>query len=117
MTPYAGRRIEPAVSRDALAVSLRQHAEGVGHDGVLEAALGGATGVVMSEGIEAAPKSAACLNGRKLSLRPPRVVSEIQYRFNRRFDLLTTTHHYPSSTTVATGKRTEIWLRLAEDER
>lgn len=49
LAPYAGRRIEPAVSRDALAASLRQHAEGVGHDGVPEAAPGGATGVVMSE--------------------------------------------------------------------
>ena len=49
LAPYAGKRIEPAVSRDALAASLRQHAEGVGDDGVPEAAPVGATGVVMSE--------------------------------------------------------------------
>jgi hypothetical protein len=45
-----------------------------------------------------------------------RYLSEIQYRFNRRFDLTTILSRLLRAA-VTTGKRTEIWLRLAEDER
>jgi hypothetical protein len=49
LAPYAGRSIEPAVSHDALAASLRQHAASVGDDGVAEVASDGATGMLLSE--------------------------------------------------------------------
>jgi transposase-like protein len=45
-----------------------------------------------------------------------RYLSEIQYRFNRRFDLTTILPRLVRAAVVI-GKRTEIWLRLAEDER
>ena len=45
-----------------------------------------------------------------------RYLSEIQYRFNRRFNLTTILPRLVRAA-VTTGKRTEIWLRLAEDER
>lgn len=45
-----------------------------------------------------------------------RYLSETQYRFNRRFDLTTILPRLLRAA-VTTGKRTEIWLRLAEDER
>jgi transposase-like protein len=45
-----------------------------------------------------------------------RYLSEVQYRFNRRFDLTTILPRLLRAA-VTTGMRTEIWLRLAEDER
>lgn len=45
-----------------------------------------------------------------------RYLAEAQYRFNRRFDLVAILPRLLRAAT-ATGKRTELWLRLAEDER
>ena len=45
-----------------------------------------------------------------------RYLSETQYRFNRRFNLTTILPRLLRAA-VTTGKRTEIWLRLAEDKR
>ena len=45
-----------------------------------------------------------------------RYLAETQYRFNRRFDLTAILPRLLRAA-VTTGKRTEIWLRLAEDER
>ena len=45
-----------------------------------------------------------------------RYLAETQYRFNRRFDLCAILPRLLRAA-VTTGKRTEIWLRLAEDER
>lgn len=44
-----------------------------------------------------------------------RYLAEAQYRFNRRFDLSTIFARLLCAATC-TGKRTEAWLRLAEDE-
>ena len=45
-----------------------------------------------------------------------RYLAEAQYRFNRRFDLRAILARFVQDAT-ATGKRTEVWLRLAEDQR
>ena len=45
-----------------------------------------------------------------------RYLAEAQYRFNRRFDLSAIMSRLVFAATC-TGKRTEAWLRLAEDER
>ena len=44
-----------------------------------------------------------------------RYLSEMQYRFNRRFDLASILPRLLRAA-VSTGKRTEFWLRLAEDQ-
>lgn len=45
-----------------------------------------------------------------------RYLSETQYRFNRRFNLRSILPRLVRAA-VTTGKRTEVWLRLAEDQR
>jgi 2-hydroxychromene-2-carboxylate isomerase len=44
-----------------------------------------------------------------------RYLGEYQYRFNRRFDLATLLTRMTFAA-VNTGKRSERWLRLAEDQ-
>ncbi len=53
--------------------------------------------------------------GMSLSLFLTHYGTEAQYRFNRRFDLSTIFSRLLRATSC-TGKRTEAWLRLAEDE-
>ena len=45
-----------------------------------------------------------------------RYLAEMQYRFNRRFDLAVILPRLLCAA-ATTGKRTEAWLRLAEDQR
>jgi transposase-like protein len=45
-----------------------------------------------------------------------RYLAEMQYRFNRRFDLAVILPRMLRAA-ATTGKRTEVWLRLAEDQR
>jgi transposase-like protein len=59
---------------------------------------------------------AGTYHGFEFSKYAGRYLAEVQYRFNRRFDLKAMFSRLLFAA-VNTGKRTEVWLRLAEDQR